>query len=337
MNDISLLEQIAEEMHIRKGRLEKRDHWKARIIYSAIGRLALASLSDRLDSPLDNISKVHFTSRVKELYHAYLSTYPELTEMFIQNSDFITNIIYNEYESTGYFYHEPYRLRAAIESQSNLQEVQFIRGAGLNSKVRMSGLGMYNLNTTTDSSLRFVDMFQIDQISLMDVVPEILQQAEWRKSDIPEYSEYLCINDDFKYGYWKSKPDSDTNASLMRFGLGKKEYALYKMKDDLLQLYMLPKWQYEDRQYFLIANALLYEQGILPPIRYHRDESVVTFKLGYLLPHHEQNILMLYSWPNNMNCEKPTLQYLTNRDMDSDVFFAVYDVLESLGYDFMEV
>ena len=44
-----LLEKIAGELHIECGEKESIENWKARIVYSLLGRMAYASLIDRLE------------------------------------------------------------------------------------------------------------------------------------------------------------------------------------------------------------------------------------------------------------------------------------------------
>ena len=44
-----LLAEIAREFHIEQGEAESMERWKARIVYSLLGRMAYASLYDHLE------------------------------------------------------------------------------------------------------------------------------------------------------------------------------------------------------------------------------------------------------------------------------------------------
>lgn len=337
MRNIDLLLKIADELRIKRGDSELEAHWLNRILYSAIGRMTLSSLLDQRDNEDENITKVHLTSAAKRYYEAYYSIYSELSPETIQSPDFLADVIYKQYEAEGYIYHEPYRLCVAKESSAVMSGIRWIRKNGLADDIFMSGLGMYDMETTDPNGISFVEMFQLDETSLSDVVSSLLELVEWKIFEVQEGIEYLQISPNYRYGYWKTRPDNNTDVSLMRYGLGEKQYALYKSTNGILQYSNLPRWQYENRQYLLISNALLYKNGILPPIKFHRDESVVEVKLGYLLPISEQNILMLYSWPHDMKCAKETLQYLMNRDMSIEVFYGIRKAFETIGYRFEEI
>ena len=337
MDDYDLLRQIGAELRIRKGTKEDKPHWYARIIYSSIGRMALASLFDQLDNDADVISKAHFTQRVKELLDAYHTIFPALNHSIFQDDTFLSSTIYDQYESTGYLYHEPYRICAAVKTTASLNGVRFIRNSNCGISCCMSGLGLYDLKLEEENRNSIGEMFQLDEIKLSDVLPMLLKSVDWRRFDVQDSVEYLQVNPSFRFGYWKSKPDTETELSLMRYGIGEKQYALYRSQDGTVQISTLPKWQYEGGQHFLIANAILSEHHILPDIKYFHDGNIVTVVLGYLLPAAEQQLFMLYSWPHDMNCEKETLPYLMKRDMSKEIFQAIRMTYEKLGLHFTEV
>ena len=77
-----LLAEIAREFHIEQGEAESMERWKARIVYSLLGRMAYASLYDHLEEneelPEDqSISVAHFKRRISTLLDTYLRLYPE--------------------------------------------------------------------------------------------------------------------------------------------------------------------------------------------------------------------------------------------------------------------
>lgn len=71
-----LLAEIAREFHIEQGKTESGERWKARIIYSLLGRMAYASLNDHLEEneelPEDqSISVTHFKRRIITLLDTF--------------------------------------------------------------------------------------------------------------------------------------------------------------------------------------------------------------------------------------------------------------------------
>ena len=59
----SLLCRISDEMNILQGASESQDSWKARVIYSALGHMAIASLHD-IQEDGSPVSITHFKRRV---------------------------------------------------------------------------------------------------------------------------------------------------------------------------------------------------------------------------------------------------------------------------------
>lgn len=84
-----LLEKIAGELHIECGEKESIENWKARIVYSLLGRMAYASLIDRLEEDEiavesnEPVSITHFKRRICTILDSYLELYPEIGVLFL--------------------------------------------------------------------------------------------------------------------------------------------------------------------------------------------------------------------------------------------------------------
>ncbi len=61
-----LLRNIASELNISRGSTESEDSWKARVIYSVLGRMAYASLWD-VTEDLQPVSIAHVKKRIHKL------------------------------------------------------------------------------------------------------------------------------------------------------------------------------------------------------------------------------------------------------------------------------
>ena len=141
-----LLAEIAREFHIEQGEAESMERWKARIVYSLLGRMAYASLYDHLEEdeelPEDkSVSVSHFKRRISTLLDTYLRLYPEIRSTFPPESNELYGEIYDVYLKTGYMYHTPYQISPAAPSAACQGDVQFERGMALDREQFMSGLG----------------------------------------------------------------------------------------------------------------------------------------------------------------------------------------------------
>lgn len=67
-----LICEIADEFHISKGEAEREEVWKARVVYSLVGRMGYASLWD-IQEDLQPASVMHFKKRIGRLLKSYLA------------------------------------------------------------------------------------------------------------------------------------------------------------------------------------------------------------------------------------------------------------------------
>ena len=119
----------------------------------------------------------------------------------------------------------------------------------------------------------------------------------------------------------------------MRTGLkGSQLYYLYKLEDEKIMRSQLPQWQVENYNYRSLANACLYQKGVLPPCTYHCDGEVVYLNFGYLPPPAELYFWKLYTWPSSM----VTIPSDFNRICTRTVFNIIKKIMQKQGYEFIE-
>ena len=184
-----LLAEIAREFHIEQGEAESMERWKARIVYSLLGRMAYASLYDHLEEdeelPEDkSVSVSHFKRRISTLLDTYLRLYPEIRSTFPPESNELYGEIYDVYLKTGYMYHTPYQISPAAPSAACQGDVQFERGMALDRGQFMSGLGCYlpeNRHTNGVQVYSSVqEMFGMQENQLSIFWNDLLAQSIWQ-------------------------------------------------------------------------------------------------------------------------------------------------------------
>ena len=331
----NFLNHIAEDFHIIQGRTENAENFKARIIYSAICRLSYASLWD--NSTESTISVRHFKDKIDELLKIYLELYPE-----VKISENLSAEIYDLYLKTGNFYHKAHRISAPIFSVSEQKNILFMRGITPKQQIFMSGAGFYlpEAYWSPSDKLKFknlAEMFALHNKTLLDFWREIIYSQNWKESNLPNESEFLRMSPPFNKGYWQKNPIYDGRISLARNGqFEPQNYYLYRFENNKFFCSQLPEWRvYEDfygKVYRQIACACLSTYKILPSIKFQIDGAVVQAKFEYLPPPAELYLLLLYSWAQNPEI----LPNNFNRNFDVEVFFAIKEVLEKMGYEFVE-
>lgn len=331
----NLLHEIAEALHIEKGSDELETVYKKRIVYSALGKLVLASLWDSRDENED-ISVTHFKRRIKRLARAYSSMYPELHADFSQNSDALSEEIYKIYLNTGHIYHSPKRISPAAWKKEQCDRIIFHRGQPINKSSYMSGLGFYQFCDETDESLSKVTaMFHLTDGTFYDRWMNVTNHARWSEfhgSD--QWIEYLRTQPPFQYGYWIDKSDCKKDISMLRIGKeGRQLYCLCRYANGKLLTSPLPEWMTQEYQYRALAVGCLSTLKTLPAITYRIDGNIALLQFGYLLPPAELDFVKLYSWPkyfNNFPCD-------FSRVMNKEIFFVVKKILEQTGFEWIEV
>ena len=327
----NLLMRISEDYAIRKGKSEDQNQWKARLIYSLLGRMALASLFD-IDEE-ETSSVIHMKRRVETLLINYRDMYPELDRFLPIDPTELSNEIYDIYLHSGIVYHEPNRVQMATKSETTVTGVRFIRGYEIETKQKMSGLGAYVQADSVSQQGSLTDMFQLEVSSLAEIWNYTIKRAVWSDFKAETNVEYLRMDPPFNRGYWVDKPYTNGRISLLRTGFkGSQLYYLYKVEEAALLVSQLPQWQVEDYNYRLLANACLHNEEVLPPSVVKHDGELVSLNFRYLPPPAELYLWKLYTWPETMG----TLPKDFNRICTRNVFDAIKMEMQTKGYSFIE-
>lgn len=339
-----LLHTIAGEFHIERGEQESAERWKARVIYSLLGRMAYASLSDHAeeDDSLpanESISITHLKRRVQVLMESYLELYPEIQTIFLAGPRDLSDEIYDIYLKTGCIYKAPFEIFRAVPCAAEQSELRFVRGMPLDFRQYVSGLGAYLPQgeafegEIACASVR--EMFGLMESTLTNFWADLVSRADWRPLHEDEDMEYL-----YHVGSWQrmKNPGKDGGISLARIGQqGGFLYYLCQTNDGRQHGSQLPQWLVNDAfyggiSYFAVANACFAAHSCLPAIRYKMDGPIVQVRLEYPLPPAEQYWFKLYSWPLSFS----QFSNIYSRIFSLDVFREVRAVLEETGYRFAE-
>ena len=327
----NLLMRVSEEYAIRRGKSEDQYRWKTRLIYSLLGRMALASLYD-IDEE-ESSSVIHMKRRIETLLINYKEMYPELDRYLPVEPSELSNEIYDIYLHTGVIYHEPNRVLMAAKSEISWEGIVFSRGYAIETAQNLSGLGTYKQASSKAITGSLTDMFQLEKTSLLKLWDYYVKRAEWSVFRAETDVEYLRMDPPFSRGYWVDKPDIRGSISLLRTGFkGSRLYYFYRVESDKVIASQLPQWLVEDYNYRLLANACLCSEGVLPPSTYNYDDRLVLINFKYLPPPAELYLWKLYSWPATMM----TLPKDFNRICTRDVFGAIKKEMQTKGYSFIE-
>jgi len=341
-----LLHDISNEFHIEQGERESEEKWKSRTIYTLLGRMAYASLSDHLEDEEvipekgESISITHFKRRIQTILSSYLELYPEVVSLFPVEKDGLCEEIYDTYLKSGCLYHTAYRISASAPCMARQNGIQFERGMPLDRSQYISGLGSYlPLNCAAEKGRVYSsasEMFALQGKTLSEVWTELISEAKWIPLHTSETIEYF--HKKVSYSRWRKTPEQDQPMSIARIGKpGNYLYYLYRIQEGQILGSQLPQWLVDDpfygsSAYFTVSNACLAVSSCVPTINYKTDGAIVQVKFQYLLPPAEMNWVRLYSWPGAF------FNFPNNftRIFNTDVFQAIKAVLEQMGYQFTE-
>ena len=319
LNSMNLLDVIAGELGIKRGLTEDLTSWLARVVWSALGRAAIASLYD-VQEEQDSVSVQHLKNKIETLCVSWLEIFPELSSIHPEK---IADKIYEILLNSGCIYHSPNRITASAHREAKSGQVIFLRGAALNQKVHVSGLGTYLLSEKTDSDSSAASMFGLQRVTLSEYYEQLTQLMDSAEVfEPPVNAEFLRTVPPFTSGYFTQQLDSDGGISLMRTGL---QYYLYRFVNGKIFARQLRDWQTHEGEYLRIANSIIHSIGNLPAAKYHVDGEIVRLSLKYLYPPAEMNLLKLYSWPGSNNF---------SFTISPPVFEALKSELERIGYEF---
>ena len=334
-----LLNSISKELNIPK---TAGNEWVCQIVYSVAGQMALASLWDHTEDS-DTISIQHFKDRMKQIFDAYRSLFPQVQYMLPENTSDLLDDIYTTYLRTGYLYHSAYQISPCIPSTAAYQNLVLHRGFSPDTKLFMSGLGFYSIQKLS-AEKTIANMFCLQQQSFDAYLQELLGNDEWTAITFPDSAEYLRLDPPFTRGYWKREPDKDGRISLVRYGEPNKIYLFYRYDGGQYWQKSIPIWRLQDffsnvpsslGEYRRIAIALLIRYRTLPSISVKKEGDLCEINLGYRLPPSEEYFFKLYSWPVRYDFSAREPQVF-RRKMSKDIYPMFKHELEAMGYCFLE-
>ncbi|MBQ6618975.1 MAG: hypothetical protein IJH68_02365 [Thermoguttaceae bacterium] len=359
-----LLSQIAISLGLTKASEETMKGFSSRILYSAIGHLAMASLFDpskptRNDDmartvPKRTVSVVHFKRRIKQLYHSYLVMYPEIRPVFfdqiIDEKDggelLAKEMLLSSYRA-GAVYHYPHRLASptAIGSKPEEQDsdVVLIRGGAQFKSVFRSGLGPYVRGNPPGKRRRrkLSSMFALGRVPLVDYWEQLIHDYSLKPSSDISGGDYTYLNLEnkgrYRDWYYTGKIDKSGKISLMRRRKSDGyDYYLYRYRDERIEKSkQLDECYVMNGEHRRAANGCLAARGALPAIKYFPSSELVWLEIDYLPPPAEKNLIQYYSWPQVFEVEE---KYGTSspyhRVMAKPVFEVILKALEPIGFVF---
>lgn len=310
-----------------------------RIVYSAAGQMALASLWDHTEDRAP-VSIQHFKNRIAQTFDAYESLCPGIAAVLPREKTVLIDEIYSIYLRCGYFYHSAYQISPAAPAQAGYGNLTLHRGVSPDTGLFMSGLGFYSLPKKASAEGSAAAAFGFQEQAFEVYLNELLESGEWETVTWPENTEFLRLDPPFSRGYWQHTPGQDHRVSLARYGEPNKIFAFYRYENGVYRQKPIPQWRIENYdsadaggfgEYFRIAAALLNRYEVLPEIRAAANGDLVEVKLGYRLPPPEESFFKLYSWPARYDVPQ-----VFTRMMARQVYPAFKQELETIGYRFVE-
>lgn len=334
----SLIQKIADTFALYQSSTETDGMYKARIVYSLLGRMAYVSLWDTQEDFLEDeeanedVSITHLKRRVQNIHESYLDMYPEIIPYLprhIPEQD-VADEIYSLFQRSGIIYKTPYRLNPSIFVMGEANGLYFVRGNPVNLPLHLSGLGGYTKTPyPTAKQVSLAEMFCLHGYNLQQYWKDTVRHSQWMLFQVEEPMEFLEMKEPAT-SVWSSKPVKNQQPSLMRVGMnGNRLYYLYRYENSELYVSPLPAWQTDAMEYISLAAGCLLSANILPSIRYREDGKLVHIHMTYPLPNAEKNMILLYSWPEDLPHFSPS-----RRVMNAEVFWAMKDSIEVIGYRF---
>ena len=324
MNRETLLSEIQEDLALSPEAGEEEGSFRSRLIYSAAGRMTLASLwdmeekrqkrgaaiatsmgafMDRASGPGEvwpNLPLAHLKSMLKARLSAFMTLYPEGAELLPPPED-LSQEIQEIYGDAGFFYHRPYWAAPALPNSASFGHLTLHRAGSPFLKSRMSGLGLYTFGHETarmteeraknlDTTREIREMFLLPPLPLIESLQEILRTGDYESVKIPKHAEFLKMHGPFAGGFWIPPSDREkTNLTLMRVRIRKMQYSCILLTGDGRGV--------EVSDWKRAAAALLIWNKAMPKIRVSLGKSTALVELPYPLPEEEEALFRLLTWP----------------------------------------
>ena len=253
-----LINQLSDDLNIKQDSREDKEQWIFRLIYSASGQAALASLYDITQKNLGSanggegsdssfVSVEHFKKQAKKCLNVLIEASSLKTfcgvdykeqDSFSASINNVVNDIYDTYYDSGYFFHSPYSLYPTPFEKASIEPISLVKG--LNSlKVRtMSGLALFN--NSKEELLEFKYAYQGNRLNkstqdginsfdkLFELNIDLKQFYETYIDSVKDGFTLLNPNHDCEFLNLNYKPHTSywsktvtPNATLQNLGLGR--------------------------------------------------------------------------------------------------------------------
>lgn len=360
----SVFNKIGHDLHIWQDSNESDSSYYWRLMYSASGAMALASLFDQQEEyfyslkpeSTNYISVHHFKRNSTNCFRSLLEA--QGVESDAQLLSDISQKQLDTYARTGYCLKAPYKVRSVQKSTLNLGALHVIRG-GLNNYIRpMAGLAQikytpeliqlryylkthsavpliqaindYEANTISLDSLESARSFFALSIPLSKVYKDYI--------DILELVNFAPLNSQENCELYDLIPGQEHCIFLGRFNNHiPANYFYYYRQKDKVYYQEAPKFlindyyeaNYNNKNISLIKNALYQHHNMLKPIKVVRSNELVQLHGPFYLPGSERALLDLLSWPSkDLDYQKVY--------MSLEAFYLFYHLMNYLGYSFNE-
>ena len=313
-----MLEQMAENLHIRQGKHEAKNRWEWRVIYSVIGLSMLASAYDYDGEAIEaeagvTVSMQHVLNRGEDLA-GLLSVYDQGIVCDIRKA----------YIENGYMLHRANRLTYPYASFSKLEDVFYTRGQLPWRVDNMSGLGTFTKRIIAGIKIDPDIMFHIDKHHISDWFTEFQKRVHWRHIDrLPENVEYTNVHGERGAPYWIAYPPKDGITIYRDRNPVNRQYKLIDISSHAV--YSLPDWRTSQKEYLRIFLALRLTAGQKHVVYIRNDGIIAEVDPSYLLPPREQNLYELFSWPN-------TEASGWKRIISAEVLPLIKEIFEKMGF-----
>ena len=297
------LDIIAKELNIGKDKSEKDVEWYRRVVYSAVGRMALATLWNENDKGEISVRSLKRTTY--ELLKAYESIVPEInsTSNYGECTVMLCDSILSTMESAGFFYHRADYYRISKTKNIKMGEVNFCRGIYATESCYMSGLGAYTKVANAEENEGTFLSLEKPQF----VLQKLIESASRKECDFEkEKVEYLKMEGPFEKGYWTGQPNFQFQYSLARINERDaflQTYYLVRNTSDGMKAAELPTWVSEDRNYTVLSTALLQYYQQMPHVIIKHGEEIAKIEIEYRLHPDVENLILAYSWPQRYDGE----------------------------------
>jgi hypothetical protein len=296
MSTLALIEEMTQELGIKKSKGESEIDWINRIVLSACSAWLLGIIKETESSYL-TVSFVK--SRITEKASAYL----ELFHCDIKSPDNLTkeivDYVFDTHASAGSFYHKPNLIYPAVEKVNTAFEVEWCRCPDNPLKYSFSGLGTYNIHTdrlsVDNDSLFFV--YCLQSWKPIEVIDQLINKRKWRLLTESASREFLHIYRRCGEGYYTSKQPDISGVLLAKEQI---EYNTHYILINNGSQYDLQPWEQEECYHEYLALAIMNKHQQLQAEVCLSDE-LIKLELNYALPLTEERFLRLYAWPHSID------------------------------------